>query len=68
MGTALGGVQGSLRAGLTPLGLPSPASGSGLPLNYRPGFLCTDGAGAWLGGEGGMPIVKKWEIKLSGRP
>ena len=33
-----------------------------------PGFLCTDGAGAWLGGEGGMPIVKKWEIKLSGRP
>ena len=49
MGAALGGVRGSLQAGLTLPGLPSLASGSGLPLNPCPGFLCTDGAGAWLG-------------------
>ena len=36
--------------GITQLGPDTPASGSDLPINIRPGFLCTDEAGGLVGG------------------
>ena len=38
--------------GITQLGPATPASGSDLPINIRPGFLCTDEASGLVGRAG----------------